>query len=231
MACFFPGYALALDVTLAWDQNDEEVAGYRLYYGRESRNYSTVIDVGEDTSHRITDLEDDRTYFFAVTAYDSTNRESAHSEEIAYPYTSSMNLLVNSGFESGSLNDLDKGIVSVDNQSANTGIYGIKIHNKGSVVQTFSTVKGRTYHVSAKMRIDRKIKRLFKGGLVVRILKENGGVLARSPVIKLKNSPLGSWTEVSFSFVARSGSSQLKFRSNRRYEASADDFVVNPVSF
>jgi hypothetical protein len=81
------------------------------------------------------------------------------------------------------------------------------------------------------MRIDRKIKRLFKGGLVVRILKENGGVLARSPVIKLKNSPLGSSTEVSFSFVAKSGSSQLKFRSNKRYEASADDFVVNPVSF
>lgn len=105
MACFFPGYALALDVTLAWDQNDEEVVGYRLYYGRESRNYSTVIDVGEDTSHRITDLEDDRTYFFAVTAYDSTNRESAHSEEIAYPYTSSMNLLAYSGFESGSLNE------------------------------------------------------------------------------------------------------------------------------
>jgi hypothetical protein len=233
MLSFFPELALALDVTLVWDPSQEDIVGYRLYYGRESRNYSTVIDVGEDTNHRITGLEDDRTYYFAVTAYDSSIRESAYSEEIAYPYTSSMNLIVNSGFEAGALNEwsLDKGIVAVNSQSANTGSYGIKIYGKGSIEQTFSTIKGKTYYVSARMRIDKQIKKLSWGGLIMRIQNVNGGLVARSPIIRLKNSPVGSWTEVRFSFRAKSDTSLLNFRNNGQFEASADDFIVSPISF
>lgn len=224
-----PCLTLALDVTLAWDKNRDEVSGYRLYYGRESRNYSTVIDVGEDTSHRITGLEDDRTYFFAVTAYNSSNSESDYSGEISYPYASPVNLLINSGFETGSLDGwyLDKGLIAVTGESANAGSYGIKMFKKSTLKQSFSTIKGNTYYVSAKIRIDRQIKKTSWGGITIRIRNESGGLLAKSPVVKIKNSPIGGWVEVRFSFLAKGDSSQLIFRNTGQFEASADDFVVN----
>ncbi len=224
---------LALDVTLAWDPNEEEVAGYRLYYGRESGNYSTMIDVREDERCRVMDLEDRRKYFFVVTAYDSNNRESLPSEEIDYPYNAPINLLINSGLESGSLNgwDLAKGTVTVDSQSANSSFYGIKMYGKSSVEQTFSTVKGRTYYVSARMRIDRQTKKSSSGGLAIRIQKAKGGTLAKSPILKLKNATIGSWTEIHFSFIAKSNSARLSFNNTGNFEASADDFIVSPVLF
>jgi hypothetical protein len=224
---------LALDVTLAWDPNEEEVAGYRLYYGRESGNYSTMIDVREDERCRVMDLEDRRKYFFVVTAYDSNNRESLPSEEIDYPYNAPINLLINSGFESGSLDgwNLAKGIVAVNGQAASSSSYGIKMYDKGSVEQTFSTIKGRTYYVSARMRIDRQTKKSSSGGLAIRVQNTKGGTLAKSPIIKLKNTSIGSWTEIHFSFTAKSDSTRLSFRNTGNFEVSADEFIVNPVSF
>lgn len=57
------------------------LGGYRVHYGTASRTYDTMIDVGRTTSHRITGLEADTTYFFAVTAYDISMRESDFSPE------------------------------------------------------------------------------------------------------------------------------------------------------
>ena len=57
------------------------LGGYRVHYGTATRTYDTMIDVGRVTSHRITGLEADTTYFFAVTAYDISMRESDFSDE------------------------------------------------------------------------------------------------------------------------------------------------------
>jgi chitinase len=77
--------ASAEDVTLTWDANNEStVTGYILYYGTSSRIYADSVDVGNKTSSTITGLQDGVTYYFAVTAYDSTGLESAFSEELAY---------------------------------------------------------------------------------------------------------------------------------------------------
>jgi hypothetical protein len=72
-------------VDLAWDPNTEEdLAGYKIYYGYASGDYDTSIDVvGKTTTFQITDLEYDQTYYFAATAYDTSNLESDYSNEIS----------------------------------------------------------------------------------------------------------------------------------------------------
>ncbi len=81
----FPATSVfARQVTLAWNANPEPIlGGYRLYYGQTSRNYTVVEDVGNQTTYTLFGLADDRPYYFAVTAYDSTNRiESAFSWKV-----------------------------------------------------------------------------------------------------------------------------------------------------
>ena len=80
-----PCTVYAADVTLAWDANTgDDVAGYKIYYGTSSRNYSTNVDVGDTTERTITGLNDDTIYYFAATAYDSNDNESAFSEEVVH---------------------------------------------------------------------------------------------------------------------------------------------------
>ena len=70
---------------MAWDpSSDPSVVGYRLYQGGESLVYTNVVDVGNATLATITALVPGSTYYFAVTAYDSSGLESAFSGEIAY---------------------------------------------------------------------------------------------------------------------------------------------------
>ena len=72
------------EVTLMWDQNDPmSVTGYYVYYGLESGNYTTKIDVGYDTQYTLFDLDDLTSYYIAVTAYNEFG-ESDFSEEIIY---------------------------------------------------------------------------------------------------------------------------------------------------
>src|SRR6266436_1919278 len=70
------GSALAGQTTLAWDANtDPAVAGYMVYYGQASGNYTAKVDVGNQTSYSLTGLVEGNGYYYAVTAYDSTRAE------------------------------------------------------------------------------------------------------------------------------------------------------------
>jgi hypothetical protein len=74
--------AVGAAVALAWDPNpEEEIAGYRVYYGEESRRYSARITLGKTTACVVSDLPAGRTYYFAVTAWDAAGQESGYSEE------------------------------------------------------------------------------------------------------------------------------------------------------
>ena len=76
------GYALA--VTLEWDQNQEpNIVGYKLYYGNSSRNYSITLDVGNQTEYIVKNLDNKKTYFFALKAYNNCGIESDFSDEIS----------------------------------------------------------------------------------------------------------------------------------------------------
>jgi hypothetical protein len=72
-------------VTLAWDPNSEsDLAGYRLYYGEASGEYSQSVDVGNTNTITVSTLNEATTYFFVVTAYDTTGLESDPSNEVSY---------------------------------------------------------------------------------------------------------------------------------------------------
>ncbi len=79
------GRAYAGEVTLAWDANTEQnLAGYKLYFGTASRSYTGSVNVGNTTSYTLTNLTDGEIYYFAATAYDSYGNESDYSVELAH---------------------------------------------------------------------------------------------------------------------------------------------------
>ena len=74
------------DITLAWDFNSEpDVAGYKLYLGNSSHNYTLVVDLGMTDQYTIRDLIEGTVYFFALTAYNQNGLESGFSNEVQYP--------------------------------------------------------------------------------------------------------------------------------------------------
>ncbi len=83
-------YAGEVQVSLSWDAPITNVdgtpltdlAGYNIYYGIESKNYSSTIDVKNVTTYKVA-VDTAGTYYFAVTAYDITGNESDYSNEIS----------------------------------------------------------------------------------------------------------------------------------------------------
>jgi hypothetical protein len=61
-----------------------DLAGYKLYYGTSSGNYTSMINVGNAATYTYTINNLARgTYYFAVTAYDTQNNESSYSNEVS----------------------------------------------------------------------------------------------------------------------------------------------------
>lgn len=121
LAMFFSLFAVkahSAQATLTWDLNTEtDLAGYKLYYGIERGNYSYYIDVGNQSSYTVSDLEPNQVYYFAATAYDIDNNESDFSDEITY--------LVPSGnmppvTDAGPDQSIDEGITATLNGSNST---------------------------------------------------------------------------------------------------------------
>jgi hypothetical protein len=220
----------ARDVTLAWLPNEEpDILGYRVWYGSENENYMVSIDVGNQTQFTITDLENDKKYFYAVTVYDTSNRESGFSEEISYPSNMPVNVLTNGGFELDESGwKLNKSMI-IDPLARYSGTSGLKMIEKGSAKQTFKTVKGKTYTATARIRIDNEIKTPKKGGLEL-LVKGGSKILGRTAYLNLSNTRLGRWSQVSITFTATGPKTVISFKNtgNGRFEASADAFVVGP---
>jgi len=73
----------ASKVTLTWDaNNDPNLAGYIIYYGTSSGQYTQKINVGKVTTATVTGPQVGSYYFFAVAAYNLTKLESAFSNEV-----------------------------------------------------------------------------------------------------------------------------------------------------
>jgi len=83
-----PHSVYAASITLAWDASVPSaisgVAGYKIYYGTQSGNYTyPPIDVGNVTSYTINDLDKNEIYYLAVSAYASGGEESEFSTELS----------------------------------------------------------------------------------------------------------------------------------------------------
>ena len=71
--------------TLVWDPStDQSVTGDKLYMGTASGAYGTPVDVGLVTTYTAKGLLSGHTYYFAVTAYNSSKQESGFSNEVKY---------------------------------------------------------------------------------------------------------------------------------------------------
>jgi hypothetical protein len=72
-------------LTLAWDpSSDPSVVGYRLYEGIAGETYTNIMDVSSNLMATVLSLVAGETYYFAVTAYDSSGLESVFSGQISY---------------------------------------------------------------------------------------------------------------------------------------------------
>lgn len=80
----------AASVTLTWappTTNADgtpltDLAGYKLYSGISSKNYTQNTDIGSVTSYTVTNLSVGATYYFALTAYDKSGNQSGFSNEL-----------------------------------------------------------------------------------------------------------------------------------------------------
>lgn len=77
------GCLFAAQIQVTWNANTEEdLAGYRLYVGTASGQYGEPVDVGNLTEHTMQIAPQyGTTYYFAVTAYDTSGNESGYSDE------------------------------------------------------------------------------------------------------------------------------------------------------
>ena len=57
------------------------LAGYKIYYGTSTGSYTTTVDAGNFTTYTVPALSAG-TYYFAVTAYDTSGNESNYSNEV-----------------------------------------------------------------------------------------------------------------------------------------------------
>lgn len=83
--------AFSGQATLSWNKNLEpNLAGYNIYYGLQPRRgdcpaagYSQKIDVGNSTSSVIKNLLVNSKYYFSVTSYNTSAKESCFSAEVS----------------------------------------------------------------------------------------------------------------------------------------------------
>lgn len=83
--------SFAGDVTLSWTPptvNQDgtyitDLAGYAVYYGTASGSFTDTIDVGNVITYQLKNLGDRLTYYFIVTAYDTSGNESQYSNEVS----------------------------------------------------------------------------------------------------------------------------------------------------
>ena len=82
--------AFAGNVTLSWNAPTTNVdgtpitglAGYKVYLGTSTGGYSVQIDIGNINPYTVT-LLPAGTYYFAVTAYNTSGDESGYSNEVS----------------------------------------------------------------------------------------------------------------------------------------------------
>lgn len=91
LGLIFARGALAGSATLTWNANTEpDLAGYKVYYGTASHAGncpagfgSSVVSVGNVTTHTFNNLTGGQTYYFQITAVDTSNNESGCSSEVS----------------------------------------------------------------------------------------------------------------------------------------------------
>lgn len=78
-------YAATINVKFVWDRNTEsDLVGYRMYQSDVSGDYSTSIpiDIPGDPNSYTTQIDATSDQYFVITAYDTSENESEHSNQV-----------------------------------------------------------------------------------------------------------------------------------------------------
>jgi hypothetical protein len=141
LCCFLsPTNSLAGQVTLAWDPPEisTDVTGYMLHYGTAPGTYQQAVDVGNTTSYTLSNLSDGKTYYFAVTAQNAADVESAYSNEISVVTSSPQNLLM--------ISNPGPGTGTVSGSGISCGDTCLAVYDPGAVVALSATANpGSTF--------------------------------------------------------------------------------------
>ena len=74
-----------ISLNVMWNATpDTNVAGYKVYYGTVSRQYTNAIVAGNATNCSISGVEPGNTYYIAATSYNAAGWESDYSPEISF---------------------------------------------------------------------------------------------------------------------------------------------------
>jgi fibronectin type 3 domain-containing protein len=83
-----PAATATASASFEWDPNTEtDLAGYKIYQGSSSGQYGQPIATlaASSTSYEATGLQNGSTYFFVVTAFDTSGNEGSLSDELTIP--------------------------------------------------------------------------------------------------------------------------------------------------
>jgi hypothetical protein len=131
------GYAAS--VQLQWDPNSEtDLAGYKVYYGEESGYLEggTPLDVQNQTVATISGLDPDKSYKFAVTAYNDAGVESSYSNIVRVVEQSPPVVAIASPAGGTSVS----GVVNIGvNASDNVGVTRVEYYVNGQLKGTETT--------------------------------------------------------------------------------------------
>jgi hypothetical protein len=64
-----------------------DLAGYKIYYGTTPGSYTEMLDVGNVNQYTVTNLSSGSTYYFVITAYNTSQVESDFSTEVSKTFT------------------------------------------------------------------------------------------------------------------------------------------------
>jgi len=145
MILIIPSISYAASVTLRWQANQEpDISNYNVYYGTQSRNYGLPIPAGNTTSYTIDNLTEGITYYFALTALDTSGNESGYSAEVvanatsSEPATEDYQLLL-------SYNSNRSNAVKLDDQTISGDVY-IYLNPEANVSQVVFSIDGQTHN-------------------------------------------------------------------------------------
>ena len=142
-------YAHAGSATLSWNANTEsDLAGYRIYYGTSARTgacptggYPNNINVGNVAAYTFSNLTDGSTYYFSITAYDTSGNESCFSSQVSklIPASSDVSApTVPTGLTASAVSSSQISL-SWAASTDNTGVTGYKIYRGGVQIATSAT--------------------------------------------------------------------------------------------
>ena len=153
----FSNNVFSATVNLAWDASTSaNVGGYKVFYGQNTGNYTSSVDVGNATTYALSGLQEGVSYYFAMKAYDVTqNTESAFSNEVTFtvPVTSTITADFKTSQTTGdagmtvNYNPVTTGIVS-SWQWSFPGSYTPDVTNSTAQAVTVTYPNSGTYSVS-----------------------------------------------------------------------------------